>query len=99
MCVSVSAEPRLHSPLVSAAKVMRCIQCCLVSTCASLMNLRDLHMTVVSLLLKLYLSIVVNVSHGQSKWSASVQFKRSKVKVTGRQKLQEIAAYLAWRTC
>jgi len=28
--VSVSAEPRLHAALVSAAKVMRCIQCCQV---------------------------------------------------------------------
>jgi len=27
--VCVSAEPRLHAALISAAKVMRCIQCCL----------------------------------------------------------------------
>jgi len=27
VCVSVSAEPRLLAALVSAAKVMRCIQC------------------------------------------------------------------------
>ena len=26
------AEPRLHAALVSAAKVMRCIQCCLAIT-------------------------------------------------------------------
>jgi len=29
-CVCVSTEPRLHAALVSAAKVMRCIQCSLV---------------------------------------------------------------------
>ena len=29
-CVCVSAEPRLHAALVSAAKVTRCIQCSLV---------------------------------------------------------------------
>jgi len=31
VCVCVSAEPRLHAALVSVAKVMRCIQCCLVA--------------------------------------------------------------------
>ena len=31
--VCVSAEPRLHAALVSAAKVMRYIQCCLVMYC------------------------------------------------------------------
>jgi len=30
VCVCLSAEPRLHTALVSAAKVMRCIQCSLV---------------------------------------------------------------------
>ena len=30
LCVSVSAEPRLHAALVSAAKVMRSIKCSLV---------------------------------------------------------------------
>ena len=38
----------------------------------------------------------VNVFQGTSKWSANFQFKRSKVKVTGRQKPQENDAYLAY---
>jgi len=33
VCVCVSAVPRLHAALVTAAKVMRCIQCCLVTNC------------------------------------------------------------------
>jgi len=32
VCVCLSAEPRLHAALVLAAKVMRCIQCCLASS-------------------------------------------------------------------
>ena len=36
MYVCLSAEPRLHAAVVSAAKVMRCIQCCLVSCCVVL---------------------------------------------------------------
>jgi len=32
VCVCVSAKPRLHATLVSAVKVMCCIQCCLVYT-------------------------------------------------------------------
>jgi len=38
----------------------------------------------------------VNVPQSTSKWIANFQLKRSKLKVTGRQKPQEIAAYLAY---
>ena len=39
----------------------------------------------------------INVcSQGTSKWSANFQLKRLKVKVTGRQKSQEIAVYLPY---
>jgi len=38
----------------------------------------------------------INVNQGMSKWSANFQLKRSKVKVTGRQKPPEIAAYMAY---
>jgi len=34
LCVCASAEPRPHEALVSAAKVMRCIQCSLVTFAA-----------------------------------------------------------------
>jgi len=36
-----------------------------------------------------------NVPQGMSKWSSNFQLKRSKVKVTGRQKPPEVTAYLA----
>jgi len=44
------------------------------------------------------ITIGINVSQGTSKWSANFQLKKGReVKVTGRQKPQEIAAYLAYR--
>jgi len=42
------------------------------------------------------IKISTNDPRGTSKWNANFQLKRSKVKVTGRQKPQEIAAYLAY---
>ena len=44
------------------------------------------------------MKIGVNVPQGTSKWSASFQFNRLKVKVTGEQEPPEIAAYTGWQT-
>jgi len=42
------------------------------------------------------IKIGTNVTQGMRRWNASFQLKRSKIKVTGRQKPHEIAAYLAY---
>jgi len=43
---------------------------------------------------QLKIKIVVDVPHGTSKWNVSFQFERSKVKVTGRKNLQNLASSL-----
>ena len=42
------------------------------------------------------IKIGINASRSTSTWSANFHFRRSKVKVTGREKTQEIAPYLAY---